>query len=37
LRIWNTPTGNLTFKAFIIPQDAQSLGAKPKLGTCVSV
>jgi hypothetical protein len=31
LRMSNTPTGNLTFEAFIIPQHAQSLGAKPKL------
>jgi hypothetical protein len=27
----------LTFEAFIIPQHAQLLGAKPKLGTCASV
>jgi hypothetical protein len=37
LSISNTPTGNLTFKTFIIPQHAQLLHAKPKLGTCASV
>ena len=38
LRISNTPTADLTFKALIIPQTReQSLDAKPKLGTCASV
>src|SRR5262249_34970244 len=32
LRMSNTPTGNSTFKAFIIPQLAQSLGSEPQLG-----